>query len=58
MIAVLAIVTALIVVAVATGVLSRRRATERARVERERAVIAAELSGPLMPRQAGRRHVV
>jgi hypothetical protein len=45
MVAVLLIVAILIVVAAGAGVLSRRRAAERARVERERELIAGELSG-------------
>jgi hypothetical protein len=35
----------LVVVAIVAGVLSRRRAAERERVERERKIIAGELSG-------------
>ena len=45
MVAIIIVVAALIVVAIGAGIMSRRKAEERARVERERAVIAGELSG-------------
>jgi hypothetical protein len=45
MIPVLVIVAVLVVAAVGTAVLSRRRAVEQAQIDRERAAIARELSG-------------
>jgi hypothetical protein len=44
MVAILAIVAVLVVIAIAAGALSRRRAAERAAVDQERRVIAGELS--------------
>jgi hypothetical protein len=45
MVAIIVIVVALIAAAIGYGMMSRRRAAERARVDRERQVIAGELSG-------------
>jgi hypothetical protein len=43
MVAILLIIAVLIVIAVATGITSRRKADERAGVDRERRLIAHEL---------------
>jgi hypothetical protein len=52
MVAILLVVAALIAVAIGAGVLSRRRAAERAQVDRERDLIAGELSGRQRERKA------
>jgi len=52
MVAILAIIAALLVVAVVAGVRSRRRAEERARVERERELLAGQLGGTRGDREA------
>jgi hypothetical protein len=52
MVAILIIVALLIVVAIGAGVLSRRKAAERAGVEQERRVIACDLSDHQQERDA------
>jgi hypothetical protein len=51
----LAIIAVLLLIAVAAGISSRRRAAERATAERERRVIAHELSGRGDERDAAER---
>jgi hypothetical protein len=51
----LAIIAVLLLIAVGAGILSRRRAAERATVERERRVIADELSDRRDDRDAAER---
>jgi hypothetical protein len=45
MVAIMVVIAVLVAVAVGAGILSRRRAAERERVERERRIIAGELAG-------------
>jgi hypothetical protein len=51
----LAIIAVLLLIAVGAGIRSRRRAAERAGVERERRVIAHELSDQRDEREAAER---